>query len=99
MVELKIQIVSYTHDHNPGWVKWSFTDIFGNVHFFEEKVPVVTTEYLDANSSYPQTGSIKCQAIHKNKNAVTIDISHPLGIETGSGKTIFEVFEDQIISN
>ena len=52
---------------------------------------------LTAESKYPQTGFLSCQILYKNDKIIAIDISSPLGIETESGKSVFEVFEDQII--
>ena len=46
MNELKVKIVSYTEDSNPGWVMCTFQDIYGKSHSFEEKVPIVTENTL-----------------------------------------------------
>lgn len=50
MAELKIHVISFIDEQFPGWVKCSFNDIYGHVHFFKEKSPVVTTGYLTAES-------------------------------------------------
>jgi hypothetical protein len=94
--ELKVKIVSYTEDSNPGWVMCTFQDIYGKSYSFEEKVPIVTEEYLDSNSEYPKDGVVACQVLTVNNKIITVDISKPYCIQTEEGLSVFDVFADQL---
>lgn len=96
MTDLKIKIIAYTDDSQPGWVRCCFTDKEGVMHFFEEKAPAVSEKFLDEKSIYPQEGHLKCKVLDRKGNVATIDISIPFAQEDESGKSIFEVFEDRI---
>ena len=61
----------------------------------------MTSEHLDASSSYPQAGIITCQVIEENKvngrEIVKIDSELPWHIESTTGVTFFEILADQLI--
>jgi hypothetical protein len=101
MKELRVKIIDFTNNGFPGWVKCIFKDAYNNEWFFEEKIPIVTSEYLNSESKYPQDGFLGCQVVKEsinseNKKIVTIDLSTPFGISEENGKTIFDVFADQL---
>jgi hypothetical protein len=96
IIELKIKILTYTDNSQPGWVRCCFSDIHKRVHYVDEKVPVITELDLTEESEYPQDGYIRCEVITTNDNVVTIDISNPFSLEDENGETIFKVFSDQI---
>jgi len=99
---LSVHIVQFVDDSQPGWVRCTFNDIHGKQWSIVEKVPIVTADWLDIKSRYPQRGVIPCQIMEEhidqaNIKVLTIDIGIPLAIETEDGQTRFEVFADQII--
>ena len=98
MKALKIQVIEYIDDWNPGWVKCEFKDVHGKTWSFIEKVPVVSIEALDSKSNYPIETYIECEVISQSSNVVTINLEKPLGI-IAEDQTIFDVFEDQIINS
>jgi hypothetical protein len=102
MLAIKATIVRFTDDDQPGWVECKFIDAKGVTHLFEEKVPVVTVENLDAHSEYPREGKIGCTLIDagfagNGREVITVDTELPWGIESKVGQTRFEVFRDQVL--
>jgi hypothetical protein len=93
---LKVKIIAYVDDHQPGWVRCTFTDSLGSEWYITEKVPVVTGEYLNENSNFPKDGFICCIIEKENNDTVTINIDKPISIETENGETIFTVLKNQI---
>jgi hypothetical protein len=93
---LKIKILSYIDDSQPGWLKCCFSDIYERVHYIEDKVPVITEMDLDEKSEYPRDGQVRCEIIRIKEKVVTVDISNPWSLEDENGETVFEVFSDQI---
>jgi len=101
MPSIKVRIDKYISDDQPGFVECSFTDAWGKQHIVQEKVPVVTAKYLDANSSYPQEGFIDCEVIKKWKDKdgriiFTVDTERPWDVDTMEGVTQLDLLDLQI---
>jgi hypothetical protein len=95
--KLKITILACTdYDNYPGWVRCCFYDIYNNLHYIEEKIPVITELDLNKGSEYPQISDIRCKVINWEEDIVTVDISIPFGIEDENGETVFLVYARQI---
>jgi hypothetical protein len=60
-----VQIVRFVDSHQPGWVECELVDAARPRHIIIEKVPVVTTKDLDANSKYPALGSVPCEVLKR----------------------------------
>jgi hypothetical protein len=89
-------------DSQPGWVECWLTDADGREWAFVEKVPVVTTEPLDAQTHYPRRGFIACQVVERQaggdgKGKVVIDTQEPWGVEATSGDTQFTIQPEQLV--
>jgi hypothetical protein len=101
MVGIKVEISKFVDNSQPGWVECHFTDVVGEEHIFVEKVPGVTADYLDENSSYPQIGFIDCNIIKETningQRVIEVDTVKPWGIESIKGKCRFTVFPEQLI--
>ena len=102
VLALRVTIERFTHDWFPGFVECSFVDATGRTHLFEEKVPVVSNEALDASSAYPRDGAIAChlltsRSVADGREVVTIDTNKPWDIESKEGESQFEVFRDQLL--
>jgi hypothetical protein len=91
MHAVKIAIVRFVDDHQPGFVECQLIDASGRCWSFIEKVPVVTTDWLDASSKYPQPGVIGCEVVEREGQTVTIDTTKPWAIESVEGETRFTV--------
>lgn len=100
--DVAVQIVSFLDPHNPGVVECKLIDAEGSVHVFVDKVPIFTTEMLDAQSAYPQPGSIRCRIMTqcqdpKGRSLVRISTLWPDGIESLAGMYEFVVTADQLL--
>ena len=78
-----------------------FRDAHGREHRIREKVPVISTEDLDATSSYPRPGVIACEIISQRRDAngseiVTITTERPWNCESTTGETEFDVLPEQL---
>jgi hypothetical protein len=99
---IKVTIERFSNASQPGWVECSFVDAAGLAHAFEEKVPVVTVEPLDARSKYPREGVIGCEIIGTRRAAdgrelIMVDTERPWGIESRAGQARFEVLREQVL--
>jgi hypothetical protein len=102
VLAIKVTIERFTQEWQPGIVECRFVDAAGKAHLFEEKVPVVSTENLTAQSTYPRDGIIACLLIARcatadGREIVTVDTEQPWGIESKTGQTQFDVFHDQLV--
>ena len=84
----------FVDDAQPGWVECEVTDANGDVHRFREKVPVVTSEDLNASTVYPYQVTLACEIRGQRLSsaglaAVEVDTSKPWGIESTEGTTRF----------
>ena len=66
------------------------TDVSGRGWLFEEQVPVVTHDDLDANSDYPQPGFLACELIKRHcddegREVMTIETDKPRSVESRRG--------------
>lgn len=103
-MELAIQIVRFVNDDpQPGVVACEFVDANGQKHTFIDKVPGFSSEVLDANSSYPQRGSVRCKSVaswcdEKGRDVVRITTEFPDHIESSEGLVEFVVLATQLSS-
>lgn len=97
MTAVKVEIVRFVDEHQPGFVEVELVDAAGRVHTFVEKVPVVTEEALSADSKYPCNGVIRCQVVGDTKDGlVQIDTGQPDGVESLEGETRFAVASSEL---
>lgn len=101
MIAVRVLILQYVDDAQPGWVECLLTDVHGRAWSFVEKVPVVTGEDLDADSAYPRGSVIACRIIERRRavggqEVITIDTSLPWHVAATSGETRFEVSAEQL---
>jgi hypothetical protein len=101
MFAIKIKITKFISDDQPGFVECTFIDANQKLHFVQDKVPIVTEKYLDANSEYPQDGIIACEIVKEWKDSngqkiFTVNTSKPWGVDTVDGLTEFDMFEEQL---
>ena len=104
MMELAVQIVRFVDDEpQPGIVACEFIDANGHRHTLIDKVPMCSGERLDANSTYPQPGAVRCEALGTwhdahGRDVVRITIGLPDHIESSEGVSEFVVLSDQLSS-
>jgi hypothetical protein len=102
MKAIKIRITSFISDIEAGFVECKFNDAWNKEHIVHDKVPIVTEEDLDANSEYPQDGTIACEIIKQwidkdGRTIFTVSTEKPWGVDTIDGLTEFDILEDQLI--
>ena len=99
--EIEVEITRFVLDHNPGIVECKLVDASGREHFFNEKIPVVTLERLDADSQYPRQGVIACRIVEKklvdNREVFRVNTEKPWGIESIAGEVEFDIFPEQLL--
>jgi hypothetical protein len=93
---LIVDIIEYTDEHFPGWVKCTFCDISGKQHYFVEKIPVLTEEPISSISTFPKRGYIAGKIVGKEKGIVCFNTKIPYDIESVDGETEFFVSENMI---
>lgn len=98
---IKVEITRFVDASQPGFVELSFIDAIGRTHSFVEKVPVVTTEDLDASSAYPRPATLDCTVIARGvdddgRRIFTVDTSQPSGISSTVGQSTFVVRPEQL---
>lgn len=101
MLGVNVIITRFFDPHEPGVVECKLIDAHGKEWLFIEKVPVVSTELLDADSSYPQPGIIGCEIVERQVDGngdaiVLIDTELPWHIESISNETKFTVYAHQL---
>ncbi len=102
MIAIKIIIVRFIDDHQPGFVECTFKDAWNVEHIIREKIPIVTDKKLDINSTYPLEGIIACKHIKKwvddkGRTLFTVNTDKPWGVQTVDGKTEFDLCLEQLI--
>jgi hypothetical protein len=98
---IRIKITSFISDDQPGFVECKFNDAWNKEHTVQDKVPIVTEKYLDANSDYPQDGVIACEIIKQwidenGRKILTVSTEKPWAVDTIDGLTEFDILEEQL---
>lgn len=102
-MKLVVQIVRFVDDQQPGWVECVFVDAEERKHTFVDKVPIFSTECLDAFSKYPLWGCAACEVVERWKDAhgkelVRVTTARPDGIESTEGLSEFVVLAAQLVT-
>lgn len=99
MKAIRIKITSFISDDQSGFVECKFNDAWNKERTVQDKVPIVTEKYLDANSDYPQDDVIACEIIKQwidedGRKILTISTEKPLAVVTIDGLTEFVILEE-----
>jgi hypothetical protein len=99
---IRIRITNFISGDQPGFIECKFNDAWNKEHTIQDKVPIVTDKYLDANSEYPQEGVIACEIIRQwldsdARTIFTVTTEKPWAVETIDGLMEFDILEDQLI--
>jgi hypothetical protein len=97
MTAVKVEIVRFVDEHQPGFVEVALVDAAGRLHTFIEKAPVVTEENLWSDSKYPCSGVIPCRVIgDAGHERVRISTDQPCGVESVEGEIHFVVARSKL---
>ena len=92
-----VSITKKISDGFPGFIAFELIDTAGQIHRFEDKVPVVYSDDLsnlnlgEALGIGPIQGRMRCCVVEVLSDGVVIDTSRPDGIETLGGINRFKV--------
>jgi hypothetical protein len=91
--------VRFVDDAFPGWVAAELRDADGRIHTVIDKYPMFSCEILDADTSYPLAGAMRCRIL-ESWHADGRDLVHieTPGVESVEGKSEFVVLRTQIAS-
>ena len=100
-MELRVEIVRFVQEHWPSIVEWTFVDAGGRTHTFTGKDAVCSEANLDARSTYPQPGGMRCIAIsswrdNNGRELVRVSTAQPDDLNSMEELTEFVVLQDQI---
>ncbi len=100
-MELSVTITRFVEEYQPNIVASELMDANGHVHTFVLKEPLVSLDELNAHSSYPRPGSIRCVVLDRGYDAngrelVTISTAEPNGIESTEELSEFVVLQFQL---
>jgi hypothetical protein len=101
MPELLVQIDRFMDEHPPGFVACSVVDAMGTRHEFVEKVPIVTTENVSKDSSYPAPGTVACRVEREwqapnGRRLIQVNTEQPWHVESVTGESVFVVLPSQV---
>src|ERR1700692_4014306 len=100
MPGLRVSIIRFVDEHQPGFVECEFTDANGTVHTLVDKVPVFSLEDLWNDSVYPQPGFARCEVLARSQDSrgqlARVTIAKPDGLESMNGLSEFVVLESQL---
>jgi hypothetical protein len=100
---VRVSITRYVSDEpQPGIVECEFSDAHGRRWTFVEKTAIVSADYLDARTTYPQPGAIACEITGRRLDAtgreiIMIDTERPVYVEAVDGTMQFEVWPASLI--
>ncbi|WP_158655631.1 hypothetical protein [Sphingobacterium sp. HMA12] len=107
---LRIKVTDYISNDFPGFARCEFTDIDGGLHIIEDKVPVLTDQFWDENTTYPRWALIPGKILErrteilttkagkeKKRNIIKISLEKPWDIYDTSEETVFEVFDVDVV--
>lgn len=101
MPSLRVDIVRFVDEYQPGIVECLFNDVWNQPHTIVDKIPLFTEEGLGSDSKYPQPGSIRCEVLDRSidvqgRRITRITIAQPDNLESADGTSEFVVFDSEV---
>jgi len=100
MPSLRVSIIRFINEDQPGFVECEFTDANGTVHTLADKVPIFSLEALWSDSIYPQPEFARCEVLARSQDSrgqlARVTIARPDGLESSGGLSEFVVLESQL---
>jgi len=99
--DLRVELTAFVDEHQPGFVRCHLIDANGQRHEFVDKLPVFTDLDLEASSTFPQPGSIRCTVLGRlqdgsGRDLIRISTGQPDRVESTQGQTEFVVPRAQV---
>ena len=96
---VQVTITGWTCTDFPGWLAFTLTDAWGDLHHFEDKAPVLLTDWP---TQFPLTASVLCQVLQRSCRSgqcmFEVDTS-PWGIASDQDVHRFWVHASQLLNN
>lgn len=100
MPSLRVSIIRFVDEQQPGFVECEFRDADGTLHTLVDKVPIFAQEDLRKDSVYPQPGFARCEALGRSMGTrgelIRVTIARPDGLESSRGLSEFVVLASQL---
>jgi hypothetical protein len=101
IMQLHAQIVRFVQEHWPSIVACEFVDAAGHSHTFIGKDVMFTETSVDAQSVYPQPGSIRCTVLGSwhdgtGRELVRVCTAYPDDLESTEEVNDFVVLRDRV---
>lgn len=98
---LAVQIGRFVDPHQPGVVACEFVDADGCRHTLIDKVPIFSIEDLDASSTYPRPGAVRCTVVsswrdERGRGLVRLNTARPDRVDSTEGLSEFVVWSSQV---
>lgn len=101
IVDLGVQVVRFVADYHPGIVACEFIDADSRRHTLIDKAPIFSSEPLDAQTSYPQPGAVRCAMSSQwidasGREVVRVNTVDPDCVASAEGCNDFVVLRTQV---
>lgn len=102
MPSLRVQIVRFVDEYQPGIVETQFRDSQGKVHTVIDKLPIFTDAKIWSDSEYPQPGVVRCRVLERipgsgGDDLARITIADPDQVEAADGSSEFIVRQTDLL--
>ena len=101
MPDLRVTVMAFTDRSTPGWVDCTFRDALGELHTFNEKLPIVSRGEVGFDSQLPHAGTIACEIVRSWRDDMgnqlyAITTEHPYGVSDTGGQSRFVVRREHL---
>ena len=102
-LEMVVEITKIIDDDCfPTVVECKFCDAYGREHTINEKYPIVTSESITPDSTFPQKGTIRCSLLEKfiDKDVgliIKVCTENPDYVESLDGLSKFKLLTEQVV--
>lgn len=93
MIAVKVEILRIIDGGFPAFAECMLVDCNGKKHYFQDKFPVFSSEYI---TEFPHSGEMRCQMVQNKQNTLIIDTSMPDDITSINGEHKFEIYKSQV---
>ena len=103
VVGIEVTIIRYVGDEpQPGIVEFQLEDAHGRLWAFVDKTPIVNSENLNAQTTYPRPGVVACEVVGRlvdsaGREVIQITTERPWCVESVEGATQFNVLPTSVV--
>jgi len=97
MAYLRVKVDKIVYDEQPGFIYFTFKDIYYRQWTIVEKIPVLFSTYESLPDLADEGFYIPGRILSRNEDNIVFSTLEPYGICSDNGETIFVVSKDQVI--